>query len=80
MKRPVVIGLLFISAGVACVFPFIRSLILENIVVMLGVYLIYRGYLYLTEPTHCKGRCKPEKNISSEPSAADCNTACKKKD
>ena len=48
MKKSFVLGLIFIVAGVACIFPFVRALVFENTMVMLGFYLVYRGYLYLT--------------------------------
>ncbi len=78
MKKPVVLGILFIVAGVACIFPFIRALVLENIVVMLGVYFIYRGYLYLTAPIKCSGACKSNKPGAESKADLDCPPVCKK--
>lgn len=78
MKRTVIFGVLLIVAGVACIFPFIRALVLENIAVMLGVYLIYRGYLYLTAPTKCSGACKSNKPGAESGLELDCPPVCKK--
>lgn len=75
MKRPIVLGFVFVIAGVACIFPFIRALVLENIAVMLGVYLIYRGYLYLTEPEYGKHKFAKKSHdsaINVEESPSDC--------
>jgi uncharacterized membrane protein HdeD (DUF308 family) len=57
MQRSVVKGILFIIAGVACIFPFIRVVIVENLAIMLGVYLTYRGFLYLTATCKKGGNC-----------------------
>ncbi len=51
MKKHSVTGVLLIIAGIACIFPFVRGVIFENFVVVLGFYLIYRGYMYLSGPT-----------------------------
>lgn len=76
MKKQVILGSLLIVAGVACIFPFIRALVLENIAVMLGVYFIYRGYLYITTPTNCSGACKSDK--PGDKAEADCPPVCNK--
>ena len=70
---------MFIVAGVACIFPFIRSLILENLVVMLGIYLIYRGYLYLTSSILCQNKHKSDKKSGTDDLLVEvCPPNCKK--
>ncbi len=79
MKKPLIIGTMFIVAGVACIFPFIRSLILENLVVMLGIYLIYRGYLYLTSSILCQNKHKSDKKSGPDDILVEvCPPNCKK--
>lgn len=72
MKRPIILGLVFIVAGIACIFPFIRALVFENIMIMLGIYLTYRGYLYLTAPE----LPIDDKKISDEATLLDKNSSC----
>ena len=78
MKRAIILGLVFIVAGVACIFPFIRALVFENIMIMLGIYLTYRGYLYLTTPEQQSKESKTlEENLQSTPKPP-CQPYCKK--
>ena len=78
MKRPIVLGLVFIVAGIACIFPFIRALVLENIVVMLGAYFIYRGYLYLTAPIQSPKEIKKQEETLQSGKNDSCQPDCKK--
>lgn len=78
MKRPIVLGLIFIVAGIACIFPFIRALVLENIVVMLGIYFIYRGYLYLTGPMQSPKETKIQEDSLQAGQKSSCLSDCKK--
>lgn len=78
MKRPIVLGLIFIVAGIACIFPFIRALVLENIVVMLGIYFIYRGYLYLTAPMQTPKEIKSQEEPFKTGQNNSCQSDCKK--
>lgn len=71
MNRSLIAGVGFIVAGIACIFPFIRALVLENIVVMLGIYFIYRGYLSLTTPMPNKKK--------DEASDTSCTSSCNEK-
>lgn len=78
MKRPILPGLVFIVAGIACIFPFIRALVFENIMIMIGIYLTYRGYLYLTAPIQDKKDSISLDKSSLSGKKSSCESDCNK--